>query len=124
VVDSVRIRAQWFAAIVLFATVFRLAANDTNARLGAGGLVPEKSADIVMESEDLIISVHQITVRYLFRNTSDRDLDLIVAFPLPEVDGAAVANIPIFFPSPDPLNFTRARKSPASCVPLACLSRH
>lgn len=80
-------------------------ANDTSATLGAGGLVPMKSSSIVMESEDLRISPHEITVNYVFRNMTNRDVDQLVAFPLPEIDGGAVANIVIEIPSSDPLNF-------------------
>jgi len=80
-------------------------ANDTAVTFGSGGLIPVKSTAIVMESEDLQISVHQITVNYVFRNTNPHDVDVIVAFPLPEIDGGAVANVPIHIPSNDPLNF-------------------
>jgi hypothetical protein len=93
----------------MLAAVPPVAANDTLATLGAGGLIPVRSSAIVMESEDLEISVHQITVRYIFRNTSDRDEDVIVAFPLPELDGGLVANSPVRFPSKDPLNFVNFR---------------
>jgi len=75
------------------------------ATLGAGGLVPSKSTEVVMESEDLRISVHQIDVRYVFRNTTNHDVDAIVAFPLPALDGGTVENVPISIPSKDPVNF-------------------
>jgi hypothetical protein len=80
-------------------------ANDTAATLGAGGLIAVQSAEIAMVSEDLTISTRLITVSYVFRNTSSRDVDVLIAFPLPEMNGAAVANIPIDIPSRDPLNF-------------------
>ena len=80
-------------------------ANDSNATLGAGGLVPKKSSVIVMESEDLRISVHEVSVRYVFRNAGARDLDEIVAFPLPEIEGGLLANDPVDIPSSDPLNY-------------------
>jgi hypothetical protein len=40
-----------------------------------------------------------------FRNGTNRDVDLTVAFPLPEIDGGAAANIPINIPSTDATNF-------------------
>jgi hypothetical protein len=86
-----------------------IAANDTLATLGAGGLIPLKSSSIIMESEDLEVSVHQITVRYVFRNVSDRDIDATVAFPLPELDSGLVENEPINLPSSGPLNFVDFR---------------
>jgi hypothetical protein len=78
-----------------------LFANDTAATLGAGGLIPVKSSTVVMDSEDLRISPHLINVKYVFRNGTNRDVDLTVAFPLPEIDGGAAANIPINIPSTD-----------------------
>jgi hypothetical protein len=80
-------------------------ANDTLVTLGAGGLAPSKSSKIVMESEDLKISLHQITIKYVFRNTSTHDVDTIIAFPLPQLDGSAVYNEPLNLPSKNHDNF-------------------
>jgi Domain of unknown function (DUF4424) len=80
-------------------------ADDTRATLAAGGLVPVKSTRIVMESEDLVISVHKITVRYVFRNTSDKDIDALVEFPLPDLDGPGVYNVPMDIPNSEKSNF-------------------
>jgi hypothetical protein len=79
-------------------------ADDTLVTLGAGGLIPEKSSQIVMESEDLQISVHRITVRYVFRNTTRRDVEAMVAFPLPDLDGG-IFNGPVALPNKTALNF-------------------
>jgi len=85
-------------------------ADDTRATLAAGGLVPVKSAQIVMESEDLQISVHKITVRYLFRNTSDKDIDALVEFPLPDLEGGDFQG-PIDIPDEKRLNYVDFRVS-------------
>lgn len=69
-------------------------ADDTRATLAAGGLVPVKSTQVVMESEDLEISVHKITVRYVFRNTTSKDVDDLIEFPLPGLNGGSLAVIP------------------------------
>lgn len=92
---------------VLLLAVIRLpvAANDTLATLGAGGLVALKSSEIAIESEDLEISVHQIKVRYVFHNNTDHDIDAIMAFPLPTLEGGLVYNEPVVLPSKDPVNF-------------------
>ncbi len=79
--------------------------NDTFATLGAGGLVPLKTAQVVMESEDLQISSHQIVVRYVFRNITNRDVDAVVTFPLPDLSGGDVYNEPMTLPSASQLNF-------------------
>ncbi len=93
----------------LLAVVLPAGANDTLETLGAGGLAPLKSSTIVMESEDLDISTHQIAVRYVFRNTSDHDENVIVGFPLPELSGGLLANSPVKIPSKDPVNFVDFR---------------
>jgi Domain of unknown function (DUF4424) len=95
------------------ATVFTLilamflpaAANDTMVTLGAGGLIPTKTTGIVMESEDLEVSTNSITVKYVFHNTTNHDVDATVAFPLPALDGGTVENSPISIPSKDPVNY-------------------
>ena len=93
------------ANVIALLIVLPATANDTLVTLGAGGLVPTKSSDIVMESEDLEISVHQITVRYRFRNNSDRDVEATVAFPLPALQGSVAYNEPIELPSKSLVNF-------------------
>ncbi len=62
-------------------------ANDTTAELGTGGLILSHSDSIAMESEDLFISRDKIAVDYVFRNGSDKDVETIVAFPMPDIEG-------------------------------------
>lgn len=59
-------------------------ANDSTARVGAGGLVLQTTGDIRMVSEHLSISVKRIEVEYRFRNESPRTIESVVAFPMPE----------------------------------------
>lgn len=91
--------------VSVFIVVLRASADDTLATLGAGGLVPLKTSKVVMESEDLQISTHQVTVKYVFQNTSDLDVDAIVLFPLPTLEGGMVAMSPMDVPSKNPVNF-------------------
>ncbi|TIL73638.1 MAG: DUF4424 domain-containing protein [Mesorhizobium sp.] len=73
------------AALALSATpVF---ANDSIAELGTGGLILSRSDAVAMESEDLYISPEKVTVDYVFRNITDKDVDTIVAFPMPDIEG-------------------------------------
>lgn len=74
------------ALIALAGLAGTAAANDSVAEVGAGGLVLRQSADIDMVSEDLFVSMHQVRVRYVFRNRSPRDIRTTVAFPLPDHD--------------------------------------
>lgn len=73
------------AALALSATP--LFANDSIAELGTGGLILSRSDAIAMESEDLYISPEKVTVDYVFRNNTDKDVDAIVAFPMPDIEG-------------------------------------
>ena len=61
-------------------------ADDSSAALGMGGIVFTQNADIRMASEDLSLSPKLARVRYEFVNDSGKDIDTIVAFPLPDVD--------------------------------------
>ena len=73
-----------FGLIVLVATTPALA-NDTTAVITTGGLEFVTNPDIVMESEELFISKEEIRVVYQFRNTSETDQNILVAFPMPEI---------------------------------------
>lgn len=62
-------------------------ANDSVAELGTGGLILSRSDAVAMESEDLFISPEKVTVDYVFRNNTDKDVSAIVAFPMPDIEG-------------------------------------
>lgn len=89
------------AAVTLVPNTLR--ANDSTAELGAGGLVFSRNDDVEMTSEDLFVSRDQIIVDYKFHNRSSRDVTSLVAFPLPEIEYQADADVGI--PSPDSVNF-------------------
>jgi hypothetical protein len=76
--------------IILFGVGLSLAvsalANDTTASSAAGGLVLQRTDAIDMVSEDLFVSAGQIRVRYVFRNRTSKDVDTVVAFPMPDRD--------------------------------------
>ncbi|WP_421912405.1 DUF4424 domain-containing protein [Mesorhizobium sp.] len=62
-------------------------ANDSTAELGTGGLILSRSDAVAMQSEDLYISPDKVTVDYVFHNNTDKDVDAIVAFPMPDIEG-------------------------------------
>jgi hypothetical protein len=68
------------------ATAMPALANDTTASTGAGGLVIERTDDIDLVSEDLFVSAAEIRIGYVFRNSTPRDVETIVAFPMPDRD--------------------------------------
>lgn len=61
-------------------------ANDTSATIGAGGLQFQQTNDVRMEREDLYLSPREVRVSYVFRNVTDRDVTMTVAFPMPDID--------------------------------------
>ncbi len=73
------------ASATLCGTAF---ANDTMSTLGAGGLVFLTTEDVKMASEDLYVSPEQVRVKYEFTNISDKDVEALVAFPLPDITGS------------------------------------
>ncbi|WP_374446692.1 DUF4424 family protein [Stella sp.] len=108
------------AAALLVAAVLAgpAAANDSTAVLAAGGLVLTRSETIRMEGEDLHVRPEGITVRYRFRNTGPADIRTRVAFPLPEIDLAQMAETPIAPGAADPDDFVAFRVA-VDGVPVA-----
>lgn len=58
-------------------------ANDSTAAIGLGGLELTQNDAISMDSEDLFLSRKLIRVTYRFTNTSAKDVETLVSFPLP-----------------------------------------
>jgi hypothetical protein len=61
------------------------AANDSSSAIGLGGLELTRNKAISMDSEDLFLSQKQVSVKYRFTNTSNRDVETLVSFPLPAI---------------------------------------
>jgi hypothetical protein len=59
-------------------------ANDSSAEIGVGGLVLTRSEAVRLDAEELTLSRDRVSVSYRFTNTSDRDVETLVAFPLPD----------------------------------------
>lgn len=79
-------------------------ANDSTAELATGGLVFVQNDDIEMRAEDLYVSAQEVRVRYRFFNKSDKDVTVLVAFPLPEVR-ISEQDQNIALPTEDAVNF-------------------
>jgi hypothetical protein len=62
-------------------------ANDSVAELGTGGIILSRTDAVSMLSEDLKISLDEITVDYVFKNSTDQDVNAFVAFPMPDITG-------------------------------------
>lgn len=60
-------------------------ANDSSAAIGLGGLELTRNDAISMDSEDLFLSRQLVTVTYRFTNSSGKDVETLVSFPLPSL---------------------------------------
>lgn len=78
-------------------------ANDTTAQLGVGGLVFVSNESIQMASEDLFVSPEEVRVAYEFNNISDAAQTILVAFPMPDVEGGGnmMVDIPVQYTDED-----------------------
>ena len=101
--DRLKLRHIAMLGSALLAATSAAHANESTAELSIGGLKFAQSDDIVMESEDLRISLDRVNVRYQFANTSAKPVTLTVAFPLPDIDLSDADNIAL--PSSNPANF-------------------
>jgi hypothetical protein len=93
------------AACALLMSALTAHANDSVGHLSAGGIVLGRSDDIEMRSEDLYVSMQEISVRYRFFNTSDKDITTLVAFPMPDVAAPSDADNRVIPVDTDPVNF-------------------
>jgi hypothetical protein len=97
----------WKAAIalaVLAGAALPAYANDSSAELSTGGLIFVRNPDVEMRSEDLFISAREVHVRYRFFNSSPRDVTVLVAFPMPEIQVDGPDEV-ISVPTDEPENF-------------------
>ena len=100
-----RARLAALAILASAALTGSAAANDTAAALGTGGLQFVQSDSVEMRVEDLFVSEREIRVRYVFRNTTNRDVASIVAFPMPDLVFDWGPGQPIAIPNPAADNF-------------------
>ena len=94
-----------FAAL-LFSAIAPLTpvlANDTMAELGTGGLVFIATDQLKMKSEDLFVSPALVKVIYQFQNLTEEPLDVLVAFPMPDVGGNGDFGVAVPDPESDNL---------------------
>lgn len=69
-------------------------ANDSTAAIGIGGLTLTRSEAIRLDQEELFLSREQVRVNYVFTNTTDRDIETLVAFPLPDIVHSPIDRVP------------------------------
>ena len=71
------------------------------AELKAGGLAFLRTSEVTMAEEVLYLSPSAVKVDYVFENTADRDIETVVAFPMPEIGGSMEENVAIDAPEAD-----------------------
>lgn len=89
---------RWYPVLTMALTLLAqpARANDSQAEIVIGGLVLKQSDAIRLDSQDLFISREEVRVNYRFTNTSDRDIETLVAFPLPVWEPSPITAIPDF----------------------------
>ena len=71
--------------LALLALTSPALANDSVAGFALGALELRQTDSIRMVSEVLVLSPQEVSVDYVFRNTTAAPVSAIVAFPLPEL---------------------------------------
>lgn len=94
-----------FVAILLSCGALPALADDSTAALGAGGIVLTTATQLRMTSEDLAISPDAVHIHYVFANDSGKDIDTLVAFPLPDIDTWNFYESAMGETTSDPVNF-------------------
>lgn len=95
------------AVLALIAGVATAAAeaDDSSAMLKAGSVVFTKNTPVRMAAEDLYVSPNAVRIRFEFENPTGRDVETVVAFPLPDLLTADFAESPVGTVTDDGKNF-------------------
>ncbi len=80
-------------------------ADDSSAALELGGIVFTKNTPVRMAAEDLYVSPKAVRIRFSFANDTGKDVDTVVAFPLPDIDNEGFYFEPLGATTDDPQNF-------------------
>jgi hypothetical protein len=70
-------------------------ANDSTAQMKTGGLEFVQTDDIEMAEEKLYVSPEKVTVEYRFHNKAAKDIEALVAFPMPDIAGGTELNVSV-----------------------------
>lgn len=80
-------------------------ADDSSAALAAGGLAFTTQPNIRMEREDLFVGPKDVRIHFVFANDSDKAVETLIAFPLPDIDTNEFTESPIGDMTENPVNF-------------------
>ena len=76
--------------------------------IAGGGLLFVNDPNLLIEQHDVIIDATEISLTYVLQNVGTDERALVVAFPMPELDMAAVGDQAIGLPAPESSNFVAA----------------
>src|SRR5512146_1053495 len=97
-------RQEWIALAAL-AALAPASGDDSSAALKAGSIVFTRNTPVRMAAEDLYVSPSAVRIRFEFANPTTKDVDTIVAFPLPDISTSDFWGSPIGTVTDDPRNF-------------------
>jgi hypothetical protein len=99
-------------------------ADDSSAMLSAGGIVFTDTTPVRMAAEDLSVGPRAVKIRFAFVNDTAKDVQTVVAFPLPDIDTAQFWGSPIGTLTADPRNFVGFKATvDGKAVPFAIEQR-
>jgi hypothetical protein len=84
-----------FAALGLAGVAAPALANDSTAQMKTGGLEFVQTDDIAMAEEKLYVSPEKVNVEYRFHNNSAKDVESLVAFPMPDIESGTELNVSV-----------------------------
>jgi Domain of unknown function (DUF4424) len=90
-------------ALAVIAAAGPALANDSGAELSTGGLIFVRNDNVEMLAEELAISANEVGARYRFFNRSEKDVTVLVAFPLPDLHLEGPDET-VSVPTEDPVN--------------------
>ena len=99
-------QSAFLAALTLALASTGAAAVGPTVELPAGGLVFPSQDKVQVEREQLTIALDRIEITYVLRLIEQRPLSMVVAFPLPTIDMAALTGHEVAIPAYDPANPT------------------
>jgi hypothetical protein len=94
-----------YALAAAAACVAAAPADDSTAALKAGGIVFTGNTPLRMAEETLYISPLKVRIRFGFANDTDKPVETLVAFPLPDIDMNEFTEEGLGAVTADPVNF-------------------
>jgi len=103
------LRASLAAACLLVGISGRAAlAQESSQELALGGLAMTRPPELTVDAQEVSVSPEQVVVTYRFNNTGAAPVQIMLRFPMPDLDFAD-PDVSYAIPAPDPVNFVGLR---------------